>query len=238
MKDYVMESNQIKPGYKTTEFWLTALAMLVSLLFASGIIPTDSSMDKLLGMVAAALGGAGYAVSRGLAKKANLVFCFVIASGFLIGCRTLESGAYKSLATLSASVKEAMSAFGEATDSGMVKAEDVEKVRILYTTYQKAMRIARTSIETYQSTKDKGALDQALTQVETVGAEIIRFVRELTQKESAQVENDDFNRALRTTGFAIPINAENDDSASAGVAQEKEQQQGLQRYFFRIIYDL
>ena len=39
----------MKPGYKTTEFWLSAAAALIGLLFASGVIPTDSSLDKLIG---------------------------------------------------------------------------------------------------------------------------------------------------------------------------------------------
>ncbi len=59
----------IKPGYKTTEFWLTVAAAAVGLAFASGVFPVDSSGDKILGLAASVLASMGYAVSRGLAKK-------------------------------------------------------------------------------------------------------------------------------------------------------------------------
>lgn len=57
-----------RPGFKTTEFWLTALAQIVSLLFASGVIRDGSTIDTALGIIAAVLASAGYSVSRGLAK--------------------------------------------------------------------------------------------------------------------------------------------------------------------------
>lgn len=57
-----------KPGYKTTEFWLSLVATLIGLLWASGLISEGSTADKVIGFVAAALGQFGYAVSRGLAK--------------------------------------------------------------------------------------------------------------------------------------------------------------------------
>lgn len=59
----------MKPGYKTTEFWLTSVAALLGLLFASGAISDGSQIDKVLGMAATVLSGMGYSVSRGLAKK-------------------------------------------------------------------------------------------------------------------------------------------------------------------------
>lgn len=199
LQPVLSRTNGIKPGYKTTEFWLTAVAMIVSLLFASDIIPTGSSIERLLGTVAAALGGAGYAVSRGLAKKTSYVFCIVVSTGFFVGCTTFESGAYKSLAALSTSVNQAMSAFGEATDNGMVKAEDVAKVRTLYTNYQNAMKAAKAAEKTYRTTKDKPAMDQAMAQVESIGAEIIRTIRELTDKKKSA-----FNRS-QTFTFIKPV---------------------------------
>jgi len=59
----------MKPGYKTTEFWLSLAAMIVSMLFASGAISEGSDAAKVIGFVAAALTSLGYSVSRGLAKK-------------------------------------------------------------------------------------------------------------------------------------------------------------------------
>lgn len=61
----------MKPGYKTTEFWMTALAAMVGLLMTSGLFLGDSVWTKGLGLVAAGLASAGYAVSRGMAKRGS-----------------------------------------------------------------------------------------------------------------------------------------------------------------------
>lgn len=58
-----------KPGYKTTEFWLTAVATFVGLIMASDIIPSDGIWPKITGLVVALLSSMGYTVSRGMAKK-------------------------------------------------------------------------------------------------------------------------------------------------------------------------
>jgi hypothetical protein len=59
-----------KPGYKTTEFWLTALAQGVGILLTSGVIDDSTGVGKIVGVVAMALSAAGYSVSRGKAKAA------------------------------------------------------------------------------------------------------------------------------------------------------------------------
>jgi len=59
----------VKPGYRTTEFWLATAAALVGILVASGAIQSGSVWDKALGLVAAALASIGYSVSRGSAKR-------------------------------------------------------------------------------------------------------------------------------------------------------------------------
>lgn len=60
----------VKPGYLTTEFWLTTVAMLLSVLYASGVIGPDStsSVGKAIALVAGALSTMGYTISRGTAK--------------------------------------------------------------------------------------------------------------------------------------------------------------------------
>ena len=63
------EIKETKPGYKTTEFWLSAAATLISLAFASGVISEGSQIEKVVGFIAAALASLGYSVSRGIAKK-------------------------------------------------------------------------------------------------------------------------------------------------------------------------
>lgn len=58
----------MKPGYKTTEFWLSLVATLVGVLWASGAVSEGSMADKIIGLAAMALSQLGYTVSRGLAK--------------------------------------------------------------------------------------------------------------------------------------------------------------------------
>lgn len=60
-----------KPGYKTTEFWLTFAAMLIGTLYASGVISPEgaSPTAKVIAFIAAVLASLGYTVARGAAKK-------------------------------------------------------------------------------------------------------------------------------------------------------------------------
>lgn len=60
-----------KPGYKTTEFWLTLGAQLVGALLASGAIHDDTGFGKALGVAAIALASMGYSASRALTKAAD-----------------------------------------------------------------------------------------------------------------------------------------------------------------------
>jgi hypothetical protein len=62
-------NDEAKPGYKTTEFWMTIAAFVVSALYGSGVVSEGTAMDKALAVAAMVLGSLGYAVSRGLAKK-------------------------------------------------------------------------------------------------------------------------------------------------------------------------
>ena len=55
----------MKPGIKTTEFWLS-LAILVAGLVLLG---RDSETYQAIGGVLVAASGMGYSISRGLAKK-------------------------------------------------------------------------------------------------------------------------------------------------------------------------
>jgi hypothetical protein len=57
-----------KPGWKTSEFYFTAAAYVVGLLWASGLVSDGSQFDKVLGFVAMGLGQLGYSVSRGMVK--------------------------------------------------------------------------------------------------------------------------------------------------------------------------
>lgn len=53
----------LTPGYKTTEFWITALTV-VGLVVASA----STSLPPRYAAIGAAISGAAYALARGLAK--------------------------------------------------------------------------------------------------------------------------------------------------------------------------
>jgi uncharacterized membrane protein YccC len=59
----------VKPGYQTTEFWLSAAATLVGLAIASGIVPTTGNWPQIVGLITGVLGAMGYTVSRTAVKN-------------------------------------------------------------------------------------------------------------------------------------------------------------------------
>lgn len=70
-----------KPGYKSTEFWLTMAAMLVGVLLSAGIFPDGGPAVKALGIASSILGLLGYQVQRGLVKASgNKAAAFVEAA--------------------------------------------------------------------------------------------------------------------------------------------------------------
>lgn len=59
----------VKPGWKTTEFWLKLAAMLLTAAFASGIIPTTGPAAAVAAIAATMLGALGYTVARTWVKS-------------------------------------------------------------------------------------------------------------------------------------------------------------------------
>ena len=59
----------VKPGYKTTEFWLTAGATVVGLVIASGLVPDTGMWPKVVALVVSAFAAMGYTVSRTAVKN-------------------------------------------------------------------------------------------------------------------------------------------------------------------------
>ena len=59
----------VKPGYKTTEFWMTAGAAFVGLAIASGIVPDTGVWPKIVALVVSAFAAMGYTVSRTAVKN-------------------------------------------------------------------------------------------------------------------------------------------------------------------------
>lgn len=53
-----------KPGYRTTEFWISLAAVLTGAIAVSGIVPTDSVWERIVGLVVAAFAALGYTGAR------------------------------------------------------------------------------------------------------------------------------------------------------------------------------
>ena len=64
--------NKAKPGYKTTEFWLSLLATLLGFLLASGamdVVSEESWIARIVGGLVAVLASLGYSASRAKVKS-------------------------------------------------------------------------------------------------------------------------------------------------------------------------
>ena len=59
----------VKPGYATTEFWLKLAALILTALYASGVIPTSGTAATITAIAATMLGALGYTVSRTMVKS-------------------------------------------------------------------------------------------------------------------------------------------------------------------------
>jgi hypothetical protein len=60
------------PGFKTSEFWLKIIALVLTALFASGAIPTTGTAATIAAIAATILGALGYTVSRTMVKVADV----------------------------------------------------------------------------------------------------------------------------------------------------------------------
>jgi len=60
-----------KPGYKTSEFWLSVICLVIGFLIASGYVGDESMSGKVLAFAASSLTALGYSVSRGMVKRAE-----------------------------------------------------------------------------------------------------------------------------------------------------------------------
>ena len=58
-----------KPGWKSTEFWFSAIVAIWGMVVASGAVGEDDAWVKIVGAIVAGLASAGYSVARGTVKK-------------------------------------------------------------------------------------------------------------------------------------------------------------------------
>ena len=62
-------ANNVKPGFRTSEFWLAIIVNVGAALLLSGLIPVESVASQVIAAIVAGLTNAGYGISRGLAKR-------------------------------------------------------------------------------------------------------------------------------------------------------------------------
>ena len=61
--------SQKKPGYKSTEFYMSMAAVVIGAVASSGMLEEGSALTKVVGLVMAALVALGYTGSRLTLKK-------------------------------------------------------------------------------------------------------------------------------------------------------------------------
>jgi len=60
-----------KPGYKTTEFWLSLMAIAIGAVAASGAVDLGGTATQVVGIVEAALVALGYTGARLTLKSSS-----------------------------------------------------------------------------------------------------------------------------------------------------------------------
>jgi hypothetical protein len=60
-----------KPGYKTTEFWLSLLATLIGAFVAAGIVGPDHIAMRISGLALSILATLGYGAGRAALKRTS-----------------------------------------------------------------------------------------------------------------------------------------------------------------------
>jgi hypothetical protein len=63
----------MKPGFKTSEFWLTVVFVVVALVTQSDALAENESWVKIAGLVSGAFALLGYTRVRGTIKQVDLV---------------------------------------------------------------------------------------------------------------------------------------------------------------------
>jgi hypothetical protein len=70
----------VKPGYKTTEFWLSLFAILLGAVVAAGVVPATGPVAQAVALVTALLSAAGYTVARSFTKSTEAKSSAIVAA--------------------------------------------------------------------------------------------------------------------------------------------------------------
>jgi len=96
-------------------------------------------------------------------KKIAYLFATVAIAGWLCGCATFNTNAYKSIGTAAVAVDASMQAWGAYVRDGKATPAQEATVRAAYERYQQSMRVAQVLMHSYQTfPADKPLLTQAL----------------------------------------------------------------------------
>ena len=81
----ITSTTPTKPGYKTTEFYLSAFASFVGMAISMGLVPTTGEWPRIAGLIVCLLSSLGYTAQRGIVKFAALlcVLCCLLFTGCL-----------------------------------------------------------------------------------------------------------------------------------------------------------
>lgn len=63
------EVKEVKPGFKTTEFWVTSITLIYTALISSGVIPHAAEVSGAVSAIAMCLVSFGYSWARALVKQ-------------------------------------------------------------------------------------------------------------------------------------------------------------------------
>lgn len=75
MSDYTGTTSEtatttaVKPGYKTTEFWLSTIALALGVIMSSGVIGDGTVAAQIVGGAMSILATLGYTAARAQAKR-------------------------------------------------------------------------------------------------------------------------------------------------------------------------
>lgn len=62
-----------KPGYKTTEFWMSFTAVLLGFVVSSGVLIEGSQIERVVGMAVSTLAALGYTAARAKIKSSGSI---------------------------------------------------------------------------------------------------------------------------------------------------------------------
>lgn len=127
----------LKPGWRTSEFWMNKAALLLSALFLCDVIPTSGMWMKLAGVAACILISQGYTVSRTMLKAGAMLLVLAFMP-HLTGCSWLKSEgkatAHDVVDCTTSEAKSLSKQFGPTIDDVLVTATNgdgsIDKARV------------------------------------------------------------------------------------------------------------